>query len=225
MKLIDKTFRFLIVQVVLIFFLAVYAGFSETTNRWENEIRAFELCDLTNKPPENCILFIGSSSIRLWKTLKEDFPQLPVVNRGFGGSQIADSVYFAERIVFPYKPRLIIMYAGANDIAAGKSPEEVFNDFKTFVRKVHSHLPSTRIGFIAMSTNPARWNQVEKVKQGNKLIREFTLRDPRLFFIDTFSHMLNNDGTPKSDIFVEDKLHMNKKGYEIWKNVIRPYLN
>ncbi|MGC8744296.1 MAG: SGNH/GDSL hydrolase family protein [Verrucomicrobiia bacterium] len=219
----NKTGRVLIAGLILI--LTAGFVFSESTNRWEKEIRAFEISDSTNKPPENCILFIGSSSIRLWKTLKEDFPDLPVVNRGFGGSQIADSVYYAERIVFPYRPRLIIMYAGVNDIAAGKSPEEVFEDFKTFVKKVHSRLPSTRIGFIAMSTNPARWNQVEKVKKGNKLIREFTLRDPRLFFIDTFSYMIREDGTPKPDIFVEDKLHMNKKGYEIWKNVIRPYLN
>jgi lysophospholipase L1-like esterase len=189
------------------------------------EIQAFENSDATNKPPENGILFIGSSSIRLWKDLKSDFPDLPVINRGFGGSQIIDSVYFADRIVFPYKPRMIIMYAGVNDINDGKSPEEVFNNFKMFVKKVHNHSPSIKIGFIAISPNFARWKQVDKVKEANKLIREYTLRDPRLFFIDTFKYMLAENGLPKPDIFVSDGLHMNRKGYEIWKAVIRPYLN
>ncbi len=208
--------------------IAVSSGFTATTtigNRYENEIRVFEMSDATNKPPENGILFIGSSSIRLWKDLKSDFPDLPVINRGFGGSQIIDSVYFAERIVFPYKPRMIIMYAGGNDINVGKSPEEVFNDFKMFVKKVHNNLPSTKIGYISISPNFARWKQVDKVKEANKLIQEYTLRDPRLFFIDTFTYMIGEDGLPKPDIFVSDGLHMNRKGYDIWKAVIRPYLN
>ena len=208
--------------------IAVSSGFTATTtigNRYENEIRVFEMSDATNKPPENGILFIGSSSIRLWKDLKSDFPDLPVINRGFGGSQIIDSVYFAERIVFPYKPRMIIMYAGGNDINVGKSAEEVFNDFKMFITKVHNKLPSTRIGYIAISPNLARWKQVDKVKEANRLIREYTLRDPRLFFIDTFTYMIGEDGLPKPDIFVNDGLHMNRKGYDIWKVVIKPYLN
>lgn len=219
--------NFVIFLTVLAGFIAANQGFTANKaneNRYENEIRAFEISDITNKPPENGILFIGSSSIRLWKDLKSDFPDLPVINRGFGGSQITDSIYFADRIVFPYRPRMIIMYAGVNDINDGKSPEEVFNNFKTFVKKVHQFSPSIKIGFIAISPNFARWKQVDKVKEANRLIREFTLRDPRLFFIDTFKYMLGENGLPKPDIFVSDGLHMNRKGYEIWKSVIRPYL-
>lgn len=222
----NKTQRGGIVLIAVIYFAAGLLSFPETlsTNRWEGEIRAFEASDLTNKPPENGILFIGSSSIRLWKDLASDFPDLPVINRGFGGSQIIDSVYFAGRIVFPYKPRMIIMYAGGNDIHSGKSPEEVYNDFKTFVEKVHSRMPSTLIGYISIAPNPARWKEIKEVRRANSMIKEFTLRDPRLFFIDTHSHMLDENGLPKPDIFVDDKLHMNRKGYEIWKNVIKPYL-
>jgi len=192
--------------------------------RWEKEIQSFEISDRTNPPPKNAILFIGSSSIRLWKDLQKDFPDLSVINRGFGGSQIEDSTFFAERIIFPYEPRLIIMYAGGNDINAGKTAMRVYEDFKAFVNKVHSRLPSTKIGYVSIAPNPARWKQIETVREANRLIKEYTLRDPRLFFIDTHSHMLGKDGNPLPDIFVEDKLHMNRKGYEIWKKVIQPYL-
>jgi len=226
MKVITKNRIF---RNILCAFLVLSGVITElnasSTNKWENEIRAFEQSDSTNKPPQNGILFIGSSSIRLWKTLKEDFPGLPVINRGFGGSHISDSIHFAERIVFPYKPRMIIMYAGANDINDGKSPKQVCNDFKAFVEKVHSQLPSAKIGFISISPNPARWGQIQKVREANQLIKEYTQTDKLLFYIDTFSHMLGEDGLPRPEIFVEDKLHMNSQGYEIWKRVISPYLN
>ena len=138
--------------------------------RFENEISAFETADKTNPPPKRAILFIGSSSIRLWKTLPQDFPGHKVINRGFGGSEIADSVYFADRIVFPYEPRMIVLYAGGNDINGGKSPEVVSADFKAFVEKVRAKLPDTRIAYISIAPNPARWSQVERVKAANKLI-------------------------------------------------------
>lgn len=192
--------------------------------RWEKEIAAFEAADRTNPPPKGGILFIGSSSIRLWKTLAQDYPRHQVLNRGFGGSQIADSVHFAERIVFPYAPRKIIMYAGGNDINAGKSPQQVAEDFRAFVQKVHQRLPETRIAYISIAPNPARWAQVEKVREANRLIKAFTETDQRLEYIDAFSHMLGADGQPLPDIFVEDRLHMNAKGYALWKKLVEPYL-
>ncbi|HXG46302.1 MAG TPA: SGNH/GDSL hydrolase family protein [Methylomirabilota bacterium] len=167
---------------------------------------------------------MGSSSIRLWKSLAQDFPRHPVLNRGFGGSQISDSIHFAERIVLPYRPRQIVMYAGGNDINAGKSPEQVAGDFKAFVAKVHAALPQTRVAYISIAPNPARWAQVEKVRKANQLIEEFTRSDPRLTFIDVYSRMLGDDGKPKPDIFVEDRLHMNARGYEIWRRTVEPFL-
>ncbi len=188
------------------------------------EINAFTAADATNPPPRSAILFLGSSSIRLWKTLNADFPELRVVNRGFGGSQVIDSVNYADRIVFPYKPRHIVMYAGGNDINAKKSPQQVFEDFKAFVGKVHAELPRTKISYISIAPNPARWSQIENVREANRLIEEYTRHDSRLAYIDVFSHMLGADGQPLPDIFVADRLHMNPKGYVIWKNVIGQHL-
>jgi len=188
------------------------------------DINAFTGADATNPPPCSAILFIGSSSIRLWKTLAQDLPDLRVINRGFGGSQIIDSVNHADRIVFPYRPRHIVMYAGGNDINAKKSPQQVFADFQAFVAKVHSELPRTKISYISIAPNPARWAQVDKVREANRLIEEFTRHDRRLAFIDVFSHMLGSDGQPLPDIYVTDRLHMNPKGYEIWKSVVGPHL-
>ncbi len=189
------------------------------------EIEAFEASDKTNPPPTGAILFIGSSSIRLWTNLAADFPRHRVINRGFGGSQIIDSVNYAERIVLPYQPRLIVLYAGGNDINAGKSPEQVFADYQAFVKKVQAVLPKTRIDYISIAPNPARWAQREKVKTANQLIEAYTKSDPRLTFINVYPKMLGPDGQPLPDIYVADRLHMNAKGYELWKGIVGPYLD
>ena len=203
----------------------MWVGAQTETNalKFEKEIRAFERADQTSPPPTNAILFIGSSSIRLWTNLVHDFPGKPVFNRGFGGSEISDSVRYADRIVIPYQPRLIVFYAGGNDIHAGKTPGQVSGDFKAFVAKVHQQLPRTRIDYISIAPNPARWKEVASVKAANKLIADYIQTDKSLTFIDVFPAMLGPDGLPK-DIYVADKLHMNPKGYEIWTKIIAPYL-
>ena len=192
--------------------------------QWEKEIAAFEAADKTNPPPQGAILFVGSSSIRLWKTLARDFPGHKVINRGFGGSQITDSVHFAGRVVVPYQPRQIVLYAGGNDINEGKSPEQVFTDFKAFAATVREALPETRLTYISIAPNPARWAQVDKVRAANRLIAEYTRQHPKLGFIDMFSKMLGEDGQPLPDIYLADQLHMNAKGYELWKGIIAPHL-
>ena len=194
------------------------------TNSFEKDILAFEASDKANPPPKNAILFIGSSSIRMWKTLAQDFPDYRVINRGFGGSQISDSLYFADRIVIPYAPRAIVFYAGGNDINAKKSPETVFNDFKTFVAKVRTKLPTTKIAYISVAPNPARWSQLDNVREANRLIREFTTKETGLSFIDIHPQMLGEDSQPKPDIYLADKLHMNEKGYAIWTRVVGEHL-
>ena len=202
----------------------VLAQEKSSASKWETEIKAFEASDRTNPPPKGAILFIGSSSIRLWKTLAQDFPKHKVINRGFGGSQIIDSVELADRIVLPYEPRMIVFYAGGNDINANKTPEQVFADFKAFVEKVHAKLPATGVAYISIAPNPARWTQVEKVKVANRLIEDYTRKNPKLTFIDVFSQMLGDDGKPKPDIYVADNLHMNAKGYALWTSIVGPYL-
>ena len=211
-------------QLFITLLIAAAALAQNKTNSFEKDILAFEASDKTNPPPKQAVLFIGSSSIRMWKSLAQDFPDYRVVNRGFGGSQIADSIYFADRIVIPYEPRVIVFYAGGNDINAGKSPETVANDFKTFVEKVREKLPTTKLVYISIAPNPARWAQIDRVREANRLVREYTTKEAGLSFIDVHPHMLGEDGQPKPDIYLADKLHMNEKGYAIWKRVVSEHL-
>lgn len=192
--------------------------------RWEKTIQAFEEQDAENAPPKGEIVFIGSSSIRMWKT-DEDFPEFTIINRGFGGSQTADSVEFAERIAIPYAPRLVVLYAGDNDIAAGKLPEEVFEDTKTFFALIHAALPKTRIAYIAIKPSLARWSLVDKMRETNALIRAHTETDSRLQFINIDSPMLGDDGKPRAELFLNDGLHLTREGYDLWNSIIRPYLS
>ena len=194
------------------------------SEKWEKDIVAFEQTDREQPPEKGAILFIGSSSIRLWKTLAEDFPQHRVLNRGFGGSQIADSVYYADRIVIPYAPRQIVLYAGGNDLNAGTPPEQVIANFKAFVAKVRAKLPEVEIAYISIAPNPARWAQLEKIKLVNGTISAWCQEQPRMKFIAVFPAMLGPDGQPKPDIFLPDRLHMNEAGYVIWKEVVGPFL-
>jgi lysophospholipase L1-like esterase len=197
---------------------------TQNHEQWEKEIAAFEASDRENATPMGGVLFIGSSSIRLWTTLGKDFPDQPVLNRGFGGSRIADSTHFAPRIVFPYKPRLIVMYAGGNDINDGNTPEDVLADFQTFVTTVRRQLPGTRIAWISIAGNPARWAQADRVRKANALVEAYTKQAPNLAFIDIFPHMLDAAGQPRPELFVADRLHMSPAGYAIWVRIVGPYL-
>jgi lysophospholipase L1-like esterase len=206
--------------------LAVGSSFAQPTHlaKWEKEISAFEASDKTNPPPGEAILFVGSSSIRLWKGLAAAFSGHIVINRGFGGSQIDDSIALAGRIIVPYQPRLIVLYAGDNDISNGKSSDQVFADFQTFVRKIQRALPKTRIAFISIKPSPSRWHLADKQKAANQLIKTLCEKEKQLSYIDVFTPMLGANGEPRPELFIEDKLHMNAKGYELWESVIRPYL-
>ena len=193
--------------------------------RWEPEIAAFEQSDRTNPPPRDVVLFIGSSTIRFWTSLQKDFPGQRVINRGFGGSEIADSTHFAERIIFPYQPRMVFLRAGGNDIHAGKSPEQVFSDFKDFVAKIRAKLPQTEVVFISLCPSVARWDQAEKEKQLNSMVEEYARSTPRLKYIETYSISLGPDGKPRPELFREDKLHFNAEGYKLLAASVRPFLS
>ena len=190
-------------------------------SRWEKDIAAFETADQTNAPPKNAVLFVGSSSIRLWNTLATDFEGVQVIQRGFGGSQMEDVLAFTDRIVLPYEPRSILVYEGDNDIASGKSPEQILRDYQMFVARVQPKLPRTRIGYIAIKPSLKRWHLVDQIRAANGLIRDYSARDDRLEFIDIFTPMLGSDGTPRKELFIEDGLHMNEKGYRVWTEVIK----
>lgn len=186
---------------------------------FEKEIEAFEARDKTSPPPENEIVAVGSSSVRLWNST-EGLPDLQIINRGFGGSQMADSVRYAERIILPYKPRVVVVYAGGNDINAKKTPEQVADDFKALVAKIHGALPKTKIYYISINPNVARKSQEPKCRKANELIEQFTKSDPRLGYIDTAGHMRAEDGGPRPEILRQDGLHLNDDGYKIWNEVV-----
>ena len=203
----------------------LWAGTNSGIQEWETEIAAFEASDKANPPPKDAILFVGSSSIRLWQSLAHDFPEHAVINRGFGGSHLADCALLADRVVIPYRPRMVLLYAGDNDIAEGKTPEQVFSDFKTFVEKVYAALPKTRIAYLSIKPSITRRQLLDNMKAANRLIESYAQKKKNLLFIDVFTPMLNSDNEPRRELFTSDGLHLNGAGYELWASIIRPYLN
>jgi lysophospholipase L1-like esterase len=204
--------------------LAVAAETNHNFAKWEGEVAAFEASDRTNPPPKHGILFTGSSTVRKWTTLTQDFPNQPVINRGVGGSEIVDITHFADRIVFPYEPKMIFFRCGGNDIADRKSPEQVFADFKEFVATVRTKLPDIDIVFISWCPTPARWAQNDKEQTLNRFVREYSMTAPHLRYCDTSDISLGNNGKPRRDLFVSDRLHFNAAGYRLLAERVRPFL-
>ncbi len=192
--------------------------------RWEKTIQTFEDWDRKNTFPSDAILFVGSSSIRMWPT-RECFEEWDVINRGFGGSQISDVNYYLKRIVLRYKPKVIVFYAGDNDIAAGENPDQVFEDYKQFTKRVHQQLPKTRIIFVGIKPSGNRWSLWPEMNKANKMIEEFSGRDRRLFFFDSATPLLDAEGKPNFELFLGDQLHLNSKGYALWTKNLRPIIN
>ncbi len=191
--------------------------------KWEPEIRKFEVSDASKPPQAGGIVFVGSSSIRMWK-LEKSFPDLPVVNRGFGGSEIEDSVHFAKRIVLPYHPKTVVFYAGDNDIKNKKTAETVAAHFREFCQVVHDHLPETKILFIGIKPCPSRWNLIGEQRKANGLIRDFCNSTDYARFVDIEPVMIGENGEPEPSLFKEDKLHMTDAGYERWTALLTPAL-
>jgi len=190
--------------------------------RWEKEVSGMEESDRTSPPPKGAVLFIGSSTVRMWKTLAQDFSGTPVINRGFGGSQIVDSTHFADRLIFPHKPIQIFLRAGGNDLHAGKSPEVVFSEFKDFVAKVHAGLPETEIVFIGLCPSVARWPDAAREGALNRMVADFASSQTRVKFLDGADMSLDASGQPRPELFISDKLHFNAEGYKLLAERVRP---
>ena len=193
---------------------------------WERQISAFEQADRLNPPNAGVIVFTGSSSIRFWSTLADDMKPLDVINRGFGGSQIAQVNQYVSRIVLPYRPRAVVLYAGDNDLAIPwlKTPQQVLGDFKQFVDVIHANLPETWIYFVSIKPSLRRWASWQKIKRTNELIEQYSRTQPRVQFIDIDSAMLDPQGKPRAELFRKDGLHMNAQGYTLWTSIIKPVL-
>ena len=191
------------------------------------EINAFWEADKKQLPPRDAVLFMGSSSVRLWTSLARDFPEIPVINRGFGGSQIFESTYYADYIALPYAPKMIVMFAGTNDLAYGnRSPEQVLKDYQEFVATVHAKLPTVRFAFLSISPTVQRWNNESKVLETNYLIDRWVHENDsptlKLSFIDTHSQLLTLEGGPSPKLLREDGLHLNDDGYKLFVSIVKP---
>lgn len=222
-SILRRTFVFLF----LFAFLHTALGDAPKHNfaQWEKEISAYEQNDAANPPPKGGIVFIGSSTIRLWSTLAEDYPGEPVINRGFGGSEILDSTHFAPRILFPYEPRKVFLRAGGNDIANGKSVDQVFADFKDFAETVHARLPAAKIYYISWSPSISRWKQAGKEKELNTLVAGYIAGKPYLRYIETYDLPLGSDGKPRAFLYRADGLHFDAAGYKLLAARVRPYVS
>ena len=195
------------------------------SSRFEPELRAFEQSDRTNPPAGGGVVFVGSSTVRLWPHLAADFPAVPVLNRGFGGSTLPEVVDAVPRIVIPYRPRLILLYAGDNDLAAGRTPENVVADYRRFVSVVRQSLPAARIAFVSIKPSPSRWALVERMREANRLVRDAMARDSLAVFVDMFPPMLGADGRPRPEFFRADSLHMTPAGYALWRERLTPIVH
>lgn len=213
--------------LLLLFPLLVVARENQQNDhaQWNAAIAAFQAEDQAHPSPPGAVLFIGSSSIEHWKSLAADFPEVRVINRGFGGSVISDSTYFADRIVAPYHARAIVMYAGDNDLQEGSSPEQVRDDFAAFVRKARAVDPGVPIAFIAIKPSVARAVLLPKIRQANDLVRAYAATQKGVTYLDVFTPMLGKDGGPQPELFGDDGLHMNRRGYLLWMGIIKPWVD
>lgn len=204
--------------------LAADRGKEAVVARWGDSLAAFEKSDKAARPAPGGVLFVGSSSIRLWPHLPDDFRQVTVINRGFGGSTMADCSLLADQLVVQYRPRHVVVYAGDNDLAEGRTPRQVLESFQEFVRTVRNELPDTRISYISVKPSPLREPLLERAREVNTLVSNYLAELPNASYIDVFTPMLDGEGRPRTDLYGPDRLHMNAAGYTLWKQLIATHI-
>jgi lysophospholipase L1-like esterase len=212
-----------ILALALVALLLPHAGAAQQAERWEKELAAFDAADKAAPPAPGEILFVGSSSISRWD-LARSFPDLKTINRGISGSELGDAARLVDRLVIPYAPRIVVVYAGDNDIAAGRTSEEVAVQFERLVARIHAKLPQTRIVFIGLKPSVLRWAQIDRMRLANSLVRAYAEHDDRIAFVDVDGAMLGWDEKPRPELYVGDGLHLSAEGYEIWTFLVRPFL-
>lgn len=193
---------------------------------WEENIRELEFASVGRHEPREAVVFIGSSSIRLWTTLEQDMFPLPVIQHGFGGAKLNDVVHYADRLVSAYQPRAVVVFAGTNDIdpTASKSPETLLASYQEFVRRVRDRQPALPIFYIGITPSPRRWSVWPIAQATNTLIEQWSAADPHLHFIDTSPALMNGDGEPDPDNYAFDGLHLSERGYAVWRDILRQHL-
>ena len=214
-------FRFALVALLL-FVTSLQAQTPE--NRFEKQVQVYEAADSAAPPPTNAILLVGDSQFFRWKTLNEDLPDYTIINRGIDSFQFSDVLRFYDRLVTPYKPRMIVLHIGGNDDHNGKSAEQVLADFKIFVAKVRVTQPQIPIAFSSITPGPGRWDEADRRKETNKLIKDYIATQKNLHFIDLWDAMLTTDGKPREELWVADRIHPNREGYLVRVKIMRPLL-
>lgn len=193
--------------------------------KWTSSFDAFASADKLKMPAPGGVVFVGSSSIRLWDNLEQQFNTAPiVVKRGFGGSRMEDCAAYLSRLVIPYKPRTVVVYAGENDLAEGRRPEQVLRSFTRFVEGVRAALPEARIAYVSIKPSIARAGMLDDIRATNALIHDYVSHLENARYIDVFTPMLDSQGAPRAELFREDRLHMNQNGYALWHTLISPVL-
>lgn len=213
-------------EITGIFFLLCLFISSLNAQPFAKDIAAFKKQDSIAFPPKNAILFVGSSSFTKWKDVQSYFPAHTIINRGFGGSVLSDVIRYEKDIIFPYKPKQIVIYCGENDVASSDtvSAVMVLERFKKLFTDIRRELPNAAITFISFKPSPSRWQMKNRMIASNKLIKKYLKKKKNTSFVSVWNSMLDADGQPIADIFIEDRLHMNAKGYAIWQKIIEPYL-
>lgn len=195
-----------------------------SSSEWATDMARFAVEDAAKPPPESPVVFTGSSSVRMWDTLARDFPDVVVLNRGFGGSQVRDAAWYVEEVALRYRPRQIVLYAGDNDISEGRSPARVLADTRAFVARVQAARPGTPIALLGIKPSPSRAHLLDLQRQTNDALRDWASRQRHVTYVDVFTPMLDADGMPREALFIADRLHMNVAGYALWRGIIGPYL-
>ena len=200
-------------------------GTAVDSARWKESFDAFAAADEARAPAPGGVVFVGSSSIRLWNNLEQQFEgPLAITKRGFGGSRMLDCAEHLQQLVLPYKPRWVVVYAGDNDLAEGRSPAEVLASFTAFVEGVKRELPATRIAYLSIKPSPLREAMMPRVREANAMVEAYSRATRNLDYIDVYTRMLGADGKPRAELFLPDRLHLNAEGYALWKSVIAAHL-
>jgi lysophospholipase L1-like esterase len=208
----------------LIFIFCLFASRLLGQHAFENEIRNFEKQDSISMPAKGQILFIGSSSFRIWKTFATDLAGIQAINRGFGGSTMTDALYYFDRMIVKYAPKVVVVYEGDNDLNKGISPEDLAKEYEEFSNRLKKALPNTKLVYLAVRPSLARIAIVEKQKQFNTWLANYCKSQKGMFYLDMHSPFYLPDGTVMPDIFIADRLHLNEKGYQIFSGKIRGFI-
>lgn len=212
--------------LILVMFIGIHLEtLAQDPLRYQKEVE--QITETYAKTPrtDDLIIFTGSSSIKMWKNINEYFPEHEIMNNGFGGSQTVDLLQYADELIINYRPKKVFIYEGDNDISAKKSSTEIILTMHKLVEKIHQSLPDTEILLISAKPSVSRWQLKDQYLDLNQHFEEYSQLFDYVSYVDIWTTMLNDQGSPKTDIFLEDNLHMNKGGYDLWAEVVEKYLD